>query len=119
MSKPILGIVLGAVLGLLDGATAWFTPAVRDQMATILMGSSFKGIIAGAAIGLFAYKVNDLKWSVIFGLCIAALVSLPFAMATDPATGQTYFWEILLPGSLVGLVVGYATQRYGVAKKTA
>ena len=31
MSKPLIGIVLGAVLGAIDGLTAWFTPAVRDQ----------------------------------------------------------------------------------------
>ena len=27
--------------------------------------------------------------------------------------GQTYFWEILIPGSLEGLIVGFLTQRYG------
>jgi hypothetical protein len=27
--------------------------------------------------------------------------------------GSHYWWEIMLPGSLVGLIVGYATQRYG------
>ena len=43
MSKPLLGIVVGAILGLIDGATAWFTPAVRPVIATILMGSCFKG----------------------------------------------------------------------------
>jgi uncharacterized membrane-anchored protein YhcB (DUF1043 family) len=31
----------------------------------------------------------------------------------DPVTGQKYFWEILIPGSLVGLIVGFLTQRYG------
>ena len=28
MNKPVVGIVVGAILGILDGATAWFTPAV-------------------------------------------------------------------------------------------
>jgi hypothetical protein len=28
------------------------------------------------------------------------------------AGGPSYFWEIMLPGSLVGVIVGYATQRY-------
>jgi hypothetical protein len=27
--------------------------------------------------------------------------------------GGPYFWEIVLPGSLVGIIVGYATQKYG------
>ena len=36
----------------------------------------------------------------------------------DPNTGAVYFWEILIPGSLVGLIVGFATQRYGVRAPT-
>jgi hypothetical protein len=26
-----------------------------------------------------------------------------------------YYFEIILPGSIVGIIVGYATQRYGTA----
>ena len=26
MNKPVVGIVVGAILGIMDGATAWFTP---------------------------------------------------------------------------------------------
>ena len=32
MSKPLIGVILGAILGAIDGLTAWFTPAVRDQL---------------------------------------------------------------------------------------
>jgi hypothetical protein len=31
------------------------------------------------------------------------------------AAGQSYYWEIMLPGGVLGLIVGYATQRYGAA----
>lgn len=48
MSKPLIGIVLGAILGAFDGLTAWFTPAVRDQIAGIVVGSTVKGLIAPA-----------------------------------------------------------------------
>jgi hypothetical protein len=27
--------------------------------------------------------------------------------------GKWYFWQIMLPGSAVGLIVGYVTQQYG------
>jgi hypothetical protein len=27
--------------------------------------------------------------------------------------GRVYFWQIMLPGAAVGLIVGYVTQRYG------
>ena len=29
--------------------------------------------------------------------------------------GEPYFWEIMLPGGIVGLIVGYATFVYGGA----
>jgi len=29
-----------------------------------------------------------------------------------------YYFEIILPGSIVGMIVGYATQRYGAAPVT-
>ncbi len=114
MSKLLLGVILGAVLGLVDGLTSLFTPEARPMIMTILMGSTFKGLVAGVIIGFFARKVDSLPWGIIFGLLIAVLVSLPFALATDPTTGNTYFWEIMIPGSLVGLILGYATQKYGM-----
>jgi hypothetical protein len=26
--------------------------------------------------------------------------------------GNPYFWELILPGSLVGVIIGYATQKH-------
>ena len=47
------------------------------------------------------------------GVVVAAVLALPFALGVDPATGKRYFWEIMIPGSIVGLIVGYATQKFG------
>jgi len=58
MSKPVIGILLGAILGAFDGLTAWFTPAVRAQIGGIVIGSTIKGIIAGLAIGFFARNIT-------------------------------------------------------------
>ena len=114
MNKPILGLVAGGVLGVLDGLTALISaPAVAPNLPTIVVGSMSKGLIAGLLIGWFAKKVNSLPLGILFGLTMGALFALPFAMGTDPTTGQKYFWEILIPGSMVGLVVGFLTQRYG------
>ena len=34
--------------------------------------------------------------------------------------GTHYYWQIMLPGSVLGMIVGYATQRYGrPARQTA
>lgn len=109
MSKPLIGILLGAILGAFDGLTAWFTPAVRDQLAGIVVSSTFKGIIAGVAIGFFAKKFHSLPIGILFGLLIGAL--LAYLTARFAVGG--YYFEIMLPGSMVGLIVGFATQKYG------
>jgi hypothetical protein len=109
MSKPLIGILLGAVLGAFDGLTAWFTPAVRDQLAGIVVSSTFKGVIAGIAIGLFARKFHSLAIGIVFGLAVGAV--LAFLTARFAVGG--YYFEIMLPGSMVGLIVGFATQKYG------
>lgn len=109
MSKPLIGILVGAVLGALDGLTAWFTPEVRDQLAGIVVSSTFKGIIAGIAIGFFAKKFHSLPLGLLFGLAIGAV--LAYLTARFAVGG--YYFEIVFPGSLVGLIVGFATQKYG------
>ncbi|MBK6485370.1 MAG: hypothetical protein IPF98_00565 [Gemmatimonadetes bacterium] len=114
MNKPLLGLAAGGVLGVLDGLTALVSaPEVAPEILTIVIGSMGKGLMAGILIGWFARKVNNLGIGVAFGLAMGALFALPFALGTDPTTGKVYFWEILIPGALVGLIVGYLTQRYG------
>ena len=114
MNKPVLGLILGGALGALDGLTAMVSaPEVKPQIMAIVAGSTGKGLVAGVLIGLIARKVNDMTASVLFGFLIAALIALPFALGVDPTTGKRYFWEIMIPGSIVGLIVGYATQKFG------
>ena len=114
MNKPVLGLLAGGVLGVFDGLTALVSaPEVAPQIAGIVAGSMGKGLIAGILIGWFAKKVNNLAYGVLFGLAMGALFALPIAMMPNGPTGEVYFWEILIPGSLVGLIVGYLTQRYG------
>ena len=109
MSKPVLGILIGAILGAFDGLTAWFTPAVRDQIGGIVVSSTFKGVIAGIAIGFFARKFHSLAIGIIFGLLVGAL--LAYLTARFAVGG--YYLQIMLPGTMVGLIVGFATQKYG------
>jgi hypothetical protein len=107
MNKITYGLVLGGILGILDGLSSWFTPAVRPQLMGIVIGSTFKGLLAGLLIGIFARKVHSLALGVLFGLGIGLL----FAFFIAHMQGKYYF-EIMLPGGLVGLIVGYATQKY-------
>lgn len=102
------------MLGVFDGLSALVSaPETRPEIMTVVLGSMSKGLMAGVVIGYFARKKNHLGLGIIFGLIVGAQFALPFALGKDPTTGQVYFREILIPGSLVGLMVGYATQRYG------
>ena len=113
MNKVLLGLLLGAVLGAIDGLSAWFTPAVRAQLAGIVIGSTVKGVIAGIAIGFFARKVHSLALGILFGLGVGFILAFIVAQMQ-----HGYYFEIILPGSIVGIIVGYATQRYGGSSST-
>ena len=108
MNKVVLGLGLGAILGAIDGLTAWFTPAVRAQIAGIVIGSTFKGLVAGIVIGVFARKVHSLALGIVFGLGVGLLLAFIVAQMQ-----HGFYFQIMLPGGMVGLIVGYATQRYG------
>jgi hypothetical protein len=108
MNKVLLGVALGALLGAVDGMTAWFTPEVRTQIVGIVIGSTFKGIIAGLLIGVFARKIQSLALGIVFGLAVGLVLAFGVAQMQ-----HGYYFQIMLPGGMVGLIVGYATQRYG------
>ena len=113
MNKPVFGLVLGGALGVFDGLSALVSsPEVSSQIMGIVVGSTFKGLIAGVLIGWFAKKVNSLPLGVVFGLIVGAALALPIAIMNSNALHHNYYWQIMLPGSVVGLIVGYATQRY-------
>jgi hypothetical protein len=108
VKKVLMGLVLGALLGVIDGGTAWFTPAVRSMMAGIIIGSTIKGLLAGMAAGFFARKVDSVPLGILFGLAVGALLAFIVAYMQ-----HGYYLEIILPGSIVGMIVGYATQKVG------
>jgi len=108
MNKILVGILLGTILGFFDGATAWFYPEARAQIIGILIGSTIKGLIAGALIGFFARQVSSLPLGIAFGLGIGLLLAFCVAYMQ-----HEHYFEIMVPGGLVGLIVGYATQKFG------
>ena len=113
MNKPVFGLLLGGLLGIFDGLSALVSaPEVSGDIAGIVVGSTFKGLVAGVLIGWFAKKVHSLPKGIIFGLAVGALLALPIAIMNSNALGKNYYWHIMLPGAMVGLIVGYATQRY-------
>jgi len=109
MSKPMLGLSLGAALGFIDGASAYAYPYpdVRAQIIAIVIGSTFKGLVTGVLAGYFAVKLRSLPLGISFGLIVGLVLSWLVAL------GNHYYVEIMLPGSLLGAIVGFATQRFG------
>lgn len=116
MSKPLLGLILGAVLGIVDGLTALFYPYAVPWIMSILIGSTFKGLVAGVLIGIFARKVRSVPWGIVFGFGVGLLLAYLVARMGDP-NGQHHYLEIMVPGSIVGMILGFATQRYGKGSK--
>lgn len=118
MTKPVFGLVLGGVLGIFDGLSALVTsPEVSSQIAGIVAGAAFKGLVAGVLIGWFAKRVNSVALGVVFGLAVGAALALPIAIMNSNALHHNYYWQIMLPGSIVGLIVGWATQRHHSAAR--
>ena len=114
MKKIAVGLVLGVVLGALDGATSWFTPEVRAMLMQIIMGSMMKDALVGIIAGIFGMKVRSLAGGVVF----AAIVG--FGLAFLVAYMQhAHYVEILVPGTLVGAILGYATQKSGATAAIA
>lgn len=114
MNKPLVGILAGAGFGLLDGLTAWFTPAARPLMTSILIGSSVKGMVVGIAAGFLARKLNSVPAGIGFGAVLGLI--LAYFIAAEPLPdGKYYYLEIMLPGFITGAIIGFLTQRYGAA----
>ena len=68
--------------------------------------------------GFFARKVGSVPLGIVFGLIVG--LGLSYAVATMPdAYGKHYYWQIMLPGAVLGAIVGFATQKYGRAPVAA
>jgi len=113
VKKPYMGLFLGGGLGVLDGLSALLQGSeVVPQISGIVIGSTIKGLVTGWLIGVFSQKVQSLPLGILFGLGVGLLLAFAVAAMPDPS-GKHYYWEIMLPGGILGIIVGYATQRMG------
>jgi hypothetical protein len=113
MKKPLFGALLGGVLGIPDGLSALVSagddPNIRAGIAGIVIGSTVKGLIAGVAIGWFARKVNSLPLGILFGFAVGTLLAFGVSRMQVAAGQPAYYWQIMTPGAILGIIVGYAT----------
>ena len=66
----------------------------------------------GKLIVIGAKMRRSVPAGLVAGLVVGAFLAFLVAAMPQP-DGTHYYWEIMLPGSVLGLIVGYATQRYG------
>jgi len=112
MNKILVGLVFGIILGAVDGATAWFYPETRPVITGILIGSSFKGMLVGLFSGWFARRVQSTGWGIVVGSSLGLLFAFIVAVM-DASKGKSHYLEIMLPGFVVGAIIGFLTQKMG------
>jgi hypothetical protein len=112
MSKPALGLLLGGLLGLIDGLSALLYPGTASMIVPIIVGSTIKGLVTGVAMGVLARRLRSVPIGILGGLALGLALSYVAAMTPDPE-GQHHYAEIMLPGAILGVIVGFATQRFG------
>jgi hypothetical protein len=115
LTKPVLGLAVGGALGLLDGLSGFLEPSLAPVMGSVITFSLLKGLVAGIATGYVSQRVHSMLLGILAGTGIAAVLSLLVILKA----GMALFWDILLPGMLLGAIVGFATQRFGRAKQSA
>ena len=115
MSKPVLGLVLGGILGIFDGLSALVSapndPAIKAGIVGIVIGSTVKGLLTGALIGWYAKRSGSLATTIVFGLAVGLALAFCVSLAQKAGGQNPYYWQIMLPGGILGLIVGYVTFR--------
>src|SRR5580658_7187340 len=109
LGKPMLGLAVGGTLGLLDGLSGFLEPALAPVMTSVITFSLLMGLVSGIAIGYVSQRFHSMLVGIVAGFGIAAALSLIVILHA----GMALFWDIMLPGMLLGVVVGFTTQKFG------
>jgi hypothetical protein len=115
LTKPILGLAVGGTLGLLDGLSGFLEPSLAPMMSSVITFSLLKGLVSGIAIGYVSQRFHSMLVGILAGAGIAAALSLLVILHA----GMALFWDIMLPGMLLGVVVGFTTQKFGKQAEAA
>ena len=113
MKKLPLGLLIGTLLGLLDGLSAIPNPEAQEMLTMIIVSATIKGAITGVIIGLIANKVEGIGKNILIGLGKSTVLS---ALAAMPSG---YYVEIMVPGAIIGILMGFIITKWGKQKVTA
>jgi hypothetical protein len=114
LTKPMLGLAVGGTLGLLDGLSGFLEPSLAPVMGSVITFSLLKGLVAGVAIGYVSQRFHSMLVGILAGIGIASALSLLVVLDA----GMALFLDIMLPGMLLGVVVGFTTQKFGRQAET-
>ena len=84
-------------------------------MGSVITFSLLKGLVAGITTGYVSQRVHSMALGILAGIGIAAVLSLLVVLRA----GMALFWDIMVPGMLLGGIVGFATQRFGARSEPA
>src|SRR5438132_12937579 len=115
LAKPVLGLAVGGMLGLLDGLSGFFEPALAPVMGSVITFSLLKGLVAGVATGYVSERVDSMLLGMLAGIAIAALLSLLVILLAGMALSSV----IMISVMLFVAIMGFATQRVGSARRMA
>ncbi len=107
MNKTALGLLSGAGLGLLDGVSAAFNPEAQPMLAVIIASATIKGAVTGVVIAYLAHRIDGVTRNVAAG----AIVGLVLSVIAAVPSGS--YVEIILPGTIIGALVGVIVAKFG------
>jgi hypothetical protein len=82
-------------------------PPEGKYLASEPQGAAFP-LTRHSVVSSFSRKVRSLSLGLVFGSCTGLFFAFGIAYVQ-----HRYYFRIMLPGGMVGLIVGYATQKYG------
>ena len=65
--------------------------------------------ITGALIGWIARRLDSLLMGVVIGGVIGLVFATVISVMQKLSGQPPYYWQIMLPGAILGMIVGYAT----------
>jgi hypothetical protein len=109
MMKPILGALVGAGQGILDGLSARAYPEARAMIVSFVISSTVKAILTGAATTWVAWRWRSIAGGIAAGVGMGFVFSTAAAVPVMSERTSRYF-DIVLPRMLLGAIVGFVTQ---------
>ena len=109
MNKPVFAMLLGGFLGVFDGLSALISggPEIPSTIGAHRGRLHVQGRRLPAPSSAWWRRKTQ---------SMAMIVASAWRSARSSPTwsriGSPYLWEIVLPGSIVGLIVGFATAKY-------